>query len=127
MFNQTYDEVPEALFEAVRMCSEQGADVNSVNSMGIGAVHGAASRGSDDIIAFLHEKGARLDVPDAVGRMPLIWAGRVFLAPHPPEPKPSTVARLTELLDADSPASKCGRLRPARSKNGFRDASCGDT
>ena len=33
-------------------------DVNAVNSMGLTALHGAANRGSDDIIQFLVDKGA---------------------------------------------------------------------
>jgi hypothetical protein len=70
--------------------------------MGVGAVHGAANRGSDDIIRFLHENGARLDVPDKVGRTPMIWAEGVFLATHAPEAKPSTMALLASLLNADS-------------------------
>ena len=31
-------------------------DVNAVNSMGLTALHGAANRGSDDIIRFLFER-----------------------------------------------------------------------
>ena len=58
-------------------------DVNAVNSMGLTAVHGAANRGSDDIIQFLVEKGAKLDVKDKEGRTPLTWAEGVFLATHP--------------------------------------------
>ena len=39
-------------------------DVNQANSMGITALHGAANRGSDDIIRFLVEKGADLTAQD---------------------------------------------------------------
>lgn len=98
VFNQTWDEGPEALLEAVRLCFELGNDVNQVNHMGVGAVHGAANRGSDDIIRFLHAQGARLDVPDNEGRTPLTWAGGVFLATHAPEAKPGTMALIRELL-----------------------------
>jgi ankyrin repeat protein len=101
VFNQTYDEGPEALLEAVKLCYELGNDVNQVNHMGVGAVHGAANRGSDDIIRFLHEKGARLDVPDNVGRTPMNWAEGVFLATHAPEAKPSTMKLIGELLSED--------------------------
>ena len=99
VFNQTFDEGPEALLEAVELCFELGNDVNQVNDMGIGAVHGAANRGSDDIIRFLYEQGARIDVPDNVGRTPMTWAEGVFLATHAPEPKPSTMELITELLE----------------------------
>lgn len=101
VFNQTYDEGPEALFEAVELCWELGNDVNQVNHMGVAAVHGAANRGSDAILEFLHQKGARLDVADKVGRTPMTWAEGVFLATHAPEAKPSTMALIGTLLDTD--------------------------
>ena len=79
--DQTYDEGPKALLEAVRLCADElGMDVNAVNSMGLTAIHGAANRGSDDIIRFLVARGAKLDVKDKEGRTPLTWAGGVFLA-----------------------------------------------
>jgi uncharacterized protein len=96
--NQTFDEGPAALLAAVELCYELGNDVNAVNSMGIGAIHGAANRGSDDIIEFLAAKGATLDAADAEGRTPLTWAEGVFLATHPPERKPATLALLERLL-----------------------------
>lgn len=102
VFNQTFDEGPVALLEAVKLCYELGNDVNQVNHMGVGAVHGAANRGSDDIIRFLYEHGARLDVPDNVGRTPMTWAEGVFLATHAPEAKPHTMALIEELLDKDA-------------------------
>jgi ankyrin repeat protein len=95
--DQTYDEGPQALLEAVKMCWALGMDVNTVNSMGLTAVHGAANRGSDDIIKFLVEKGANLDVKDNEGRTPLTWAEGVFLATHPAKPKPSSTALIKQL------------------------------
>ena len=63
--DQTYDEGPMALLDAVKLCADElGMDVNAVNSMGLTAVHGAANRGSDDIIRFLVARGARLDAKD---------------------------------------------------------------
>jgi ankyrin len=97
VFNQTYDEGPGALMAAVKLCLELGADVNAVNSMGLSAVHGAANRGSDDIITFLVERGAKVDVADKEGRAPLTWAQGVFLATHAPEPKPSTIELIRKL------------------------------
>ena len=97
VFYQSYDEGPKALLEAVQLCVELGMDVNAVNSMGLTALHGAANRGSDDIIKFLVEKGAKLDVKDKEGRTPMTWAEGVFLATHPAKPKPSSIALLKEL------------------------------
>jgi ankyrin repeat protein len=97
--NQTYTEW-DSLLEAVELCWELGMDVNAVNSMGLTAVMGAANRGSNDIIEFLVQKGARLDVTDDEGRTPLDWAGGVFLATHAPEPKPESMALIRELMGA---------------------------
>ncbi len=81
----------------MKLAQSLGNDVNATNDMGLQAIHGAANRGSDDIIQFLVEKGARLDVADKQGRTPLTWAKGVFLATHPPEAKPRTIALLTQL------------------------------
>ncbi len=94
---ETYDEGEEALLEAVRLSHELGNDVNAVNSMGLAAIHGAANRGADAVIEYLAANGARLDAPDAQGRTPLDWAAGVFLATHPPVPKPHTIALLERL------------------------------
>lgn len=95
---QTFDEGPEALFEAVRICHEAGNDVNAANTKGIRAIHGAANRGSDDIVKYLAEHGADLTAQDSEGRTPLDWANGVFLATHPPTPRPGTIALLEQLL-----------------------------
>jgi hypothetical protein len=94
---QTYDEGPEHLLEAVKLAQSLGNDVNAMNDMGLQAVHGAANRGLDDVIQFLAEQGAKLDVPDKQGRTPITWAKGVFLATHPPEAKPRTIALLERL------------------------------
>jgi ankyrin repeat protein len=72
--NQTYTESKEALMEALKLCFEKGADVNAKNSMGITAVIGAANRGSDDMLEFLVQKGAKLDVRTTKGGRR--WFGR---------------------------------------------------
>lgn len=97
---QTYTEGPAQLLAAVKFCHELGMDVNQANSMGVTALHGAANRGSDDIIRFLVEKGADLAAQDKEHRTALDWAKGVFLATHPAEPKPSTIALITSLLKA---------------------------
>jgi ankyrin repeat protein len=95
---QTWTEGPAQLLEAVKLCVELGMDVNQANSMGVTALHGAANRGSDDIIRFLVSKGADLTAQDNQHRSALDWAKGVFLATHPPEPKPSSIALITQLL-----------------------------
>ncbi|MCC6632137.1 MAG: ankyrin repeat domain-containing protein [Gammaproteobacteria bacterium] len=97
---QTWTEGPAPLLEAVKLCHELGMDVNQANSMGVTALHGAANRGSDDIIRFLVDKGADLTAQDNERRTALDWAKGVFLATHPAEPKPSSIALITSLLKA---------------------------
>jgi uncharacterized protein len=109
---QTYGESPDQWLDAVALCLELGADVNAVNEMGLAAVHGAANRGSDDIIELLARHGARLDVPDKEGRTPFVWAEGVFLATNSPVAKPSTMALITRLLGEMS--AKADVERPAR-------------
>jgi ankyrin repeat protein len=95
---QTYSESPARWLEAVQLCLELGLDVNAVNEMGLAAVHGAANRGSDDIIELLARRGARLDVADKQGRTPYAWAEGVFLATNSPVAKPSTMALIKRLV-----------------------------
>jgi ankyrin repeat protein len=96
---QTYSESAGAYLDAVKLCLELGFDVNAVNQMGLAAIHGAANRGSDDIIDLLATRGARLDIADKEGRTPITWAEGVFLATNSPVAKPSTIALLKRLLD----------------------------
>jgi ankyrin repeat protein len=97
VYSQTFDEGAAARLEAAKLCHELGNDVNAVNSMGLTALMGAANRGSDDIIRFLVEKGAKLDVKDKEGRTAMAWAEGVFLATHPARPKPSSIALIKSL------------------------------
>jgi uncharacterized protein len=95
--SQTFDEGPDALLAAVKLAHERGNDVNARNDMGLAAVHGAANRGSTGIVQYLAQHGARLDEADREGRTPLDWARGVFLATHPPQAKPETIAALERL------------------------------
>ena len=104
-FDQTYDEGQPALLEAVKLCVELGLDVNAVNSMGLTAMHGAANRGSDEIIRFLDAR-RKVDVKDKEGRTPLTWAEGVFLATIPAKPKPSSIALLKQLMAAAPSAGR---------------------
>jgi uncharacterized protein len=100
VYYQTYTEGPAQLLAAVKLCHELGMDVNQVNSMGLSALHGAANRGSDDIIEYLVANGAKLDALDKEGRSSLDWAKGVFLATNPAEEKPSSMALIASLLQA---------------------------
>ena len=99
---QTYTESPAALLEAVELCLQLGNDINATNSMGLSALLGAVNRGSNEIIRFLAERGADLDVVDVEGRSAIRWAEGVFLAAVGAERKPATIALLEELMAAEA-------------------------
>jgi ankyrin repeat protein len=95
---QTYTESEDSILEALKLCLDLGADVNHTNSMGLAAIHGAANRGSDRVIQFLADHGAKLDLKDKEGRTPYVWAEGVFLATNAPMAKPSSMALIKKLL-----------------------------
>jgi ankyrin repeat protein len=99
--SQTFTEPMPTQLEAIKLCLEKGADVNAANSMGLTPVFGAANRGADELLAYLVERGARLDVKDKEGRTPTVWAEGVFLATNAPERKPSTIALIEKLQKSD--------------------------
>jgi ankyrin repeat protein len=103
---ETFFESPTRWIEAVQLCLDQGIDVNAANAMGLQAVHGAANRGSDDIIELLARHGAELDRPDKEGRTPYVWAKGVFLATNSPVAKPSTMALLDRLTSGAASRTK---------------------
>ena len=74
--------------------------------MGLTAVFGAANRGADDILAFLVEHGARLDVKDKEGRTPNGLGAKAFsLRLMRPRRKPSTIALIEKLMKKDAAAA----------------------
>ena len=99
VIGETFSESPTRWIEAAQLCLDQGIAVNATNAMGLQAVHGAANRGSDDIIELLAKHGADLDHPDKEGRTPYVWAQGVFLATNSPVARPSTVALLDRLTN----------------------------
>jgi ankyrin repeat protein len=50
---------------------DRGADIDAFNDKGQTSVHGAAALGSNSIVTFLAEHGARLTSRDKQGRTPL--------------------------------------------------------
>ncbi len=57
--------------DAIKLLVEHGVDVNAFNSNGQTLAHIAAQRGSNPVLQYLAEKGARLDKKDKQGRTPL--------------------------------------------------------
>jgi ankyrin repeat protein len=56
---------------AITLAAEAGVDLDAFNVNGDTAIHRAAARGADSIVAYLAERGARLDQKDRRGRTPL--------------------------------------------------------
>ena len=88
--------------EAIKLCLEAGIDINAVDSRGQSALHGAAFWGLDDVVQFLADRGARLDVKDKQGKTPLDaamgLAGGVGFDGSSSVPRPSTTTLLQKLL-----------------------------
>jgi ankyrin repeat protein len=66
--------------EAVKYAVELGNDVNTPNKHDVTPLHGAAYVGSDAIVKFLVDKGARMDVKDDSGQTALSIAEQIFPA-----------------------------------------------
>ncbi|HEX5228250.1 MAG TPA: ankyrin repeat domain-containing protein [Bryobacteraceae bacterium] len=57
--------------ESIKLCLDAGADVNAIDRNGDTALHGAAQKGYDQVVQFLADHGAKLDIKDKKGRTPL--------------------------------------------------------
>jgi ankyrin repeat protein len=61
----------EQPIEAMTICLEKGVDINAATDKTLNtALHGAAGQGTDDIVQFLADHGAKLDAKDSKGRTP---------------------------------------------------------
>ncbi|MEE8350105.1 MAG: ankyrin repeat domain-containing protein [Acidobacteriota bacterium] len=86
-----------------KLLVEKGADVNAVGENGWTALHGAAYIGADEVVRFLVESGATLDLIDVFLQTPwsiaegIIGAGIINFNKKPSGPHPSTANLLLEL------------------------------
>ena len=92
----------EKAFEAVRMLVEHGEDVNTTNDKNETALHGAAYRGANSIALYLIDRGARLDIEDELGRMPVTIADGVVAGPYF-RAHDETAALLRDLMGPSAP------------------------
>jgi uncharacterized protein len=56
---------------SLKLCLDAGVDVNAADTQGQTALHGAAQKGWDQVVQFLADHGAKLDIKDKKGRTPL--------------------------------------------------------
>ena len=85
---------PESFMAAVEYCLELGNDINAVDEDGFTALHGAASRGDNEIVQWLVDHGARVDIVNKDGNSAADMAygpSRFFI------PKPETSDLLVKL------------------------------
>ena len=104
------------IIATMQLLLDRGADVNAVDGAGMTPLHGAAQKGLDEVVQYLADHGAKLDIKDKRDRTPLDIANAVTGKGKPTEdgmggPRlekhPSTVALLRKLmgLPAEDPAS----------------------
>ena len=106
----------DQVLEAVKLLvEERGADVNFVADTGETAMHAAAYRGANNVVQYLFDKGAKLDVVGLDGRTPLKVAdgveyGNSFAANRKPPCCCASSARKTFRVRAN--AKRCSLMRP---------------
>jgi uncharacterized protein len=86
--------------EALKLCLEWGGDVNAANDVGYTALHGAAFRGANEVVKLLVEKGARMDVKNQEGRLPVNMAEGMHIGPGGWVEHEDTAALLHKLMTA---------------------------
>jgi len=88
--------------ESIQLCLTAGLDINSADRNGETAMHGAARQGYTDVVRFLAEHGAKLDVKNRRGFTPLDaaegLAGGAGFDGSAGVPHPATAALLRQLM-----------------------------
>jgi len=56
---------------SIKLCLDAGVDVNAADNLGDTALHGAAQKGWDQVVQFLVDHGAKLDIKDKKDHTPL--------------------------------------------------------
>ena len=84
--------------EALKLCLEWGGDVNAVNDEGYTALHGASFRGANEVVQFLVDHGAKMDVKNKEGRLPVNMAQGMHIGPGGWVEHDDTVALFQKLM-----------------------------
>jgi len=84
------------------LVEEFGQDVNAAQSDGITALMCAVFKGTNNVIEYLVDHGARLDAEDNEGRTVLDWAAGIAANEgQPPRPQPESEGLIRELLERE--------------------------
>jgi len=59
------------VIDSIELCLKAGSDINAADSRGQTAMHGAAQKGWDQVVQYLADHGAKIDVKDKKGITPL--------------------------------------------------------
>jgi uncharacterized protein len=114
----------EDMITAVKLCLYHGADINAADGTGMTALHGAAQKGADQVVQYLADRGAKLDLKDKRERTALDVASGVAAGPpgggggaqRPPTVHESTAALLRKLMglpaDAKPAETKVSQAKP---------------
>lgn len=110
---------PGSPMPAVKYCVELGNDVNAVDQAGYSALHGAGYIGNNEMVKFLVEKGAKVDVKSKRGDSAADMANgpNRFGIPHP-----ETVALLEKLGSPNAHNCRSDQclVAPGQDSNGSR-------
>jgi ankyrin repeat protein len=106
-------DVQQRSIEALTALIAAGADVNAADPSGQTAVFSAAQWGWNDVVSFLAENGARLDVTDAAGRTPYDAAMGVRAGGAPGPVNESTAALIEELARSQAADAGAAEEDPA--------------
>ena len=83
--------------EGLKLLRGLGLDLNQADGRGETALHGAADRGADSIVAYLVKEGAQLNAKTKRGLTPLDFAMGKNVTSQLPVPHDSTVALIRKL------------------------------
>lgn len=89
--------VADSRIAAVNLCLELGANLNATDIFSYTALHGAAYRGDNELVKFLVEKGARLDIKTIFGTNVTDMANGFVAYSSLPRVHPETVQLLIKL------------------------------
>ena len=105
----------EQPIEAMKICLDKGVDINAATDKTLNtALHAAAGQGTDDIVQFLADHGAKLDLKDNKGRTPMEVALGLKADAVGVEVHQSTADLLRKLMGLPPPATTAAAL-PAES------------
>lgn len=89
--------VADSRIPAIQLCLELGADLNGTDVFHYTALHGAAYRGDNEVVKFLVEKGARLNMKTIFGTTVTDMANGFVAYSSLPRVHPETVQLLMKL------------------------------